>query len=76
MQYQGGEERAWFGELIDGRVPKEVEEPDHSWWPLICAFGVALLFVALFVGVAYMAVGALIILISVIGWGLEISKAG
>lgn len=75
MEFEGGEKRAWFGELIDGKVPEGLEEPDHSWWPIICAAGVALLFTALYIDLAFMAVGGLIILISIIGWGLEISDA-
>jgi hypothetical protein len=70
----GDEERAWMGELIDGKVPEDIEPPEYSWWPLLTALGATLFFLPVIFGyIPLMAVGALIILVSIVGWGLEIS---
>jgi cytochrome c oxidase subunit I len=52
-------------------IPSSIHMPNPSYWPLITAFGIALLLGGLIIGPAASALGAAIILTGITGWALE-----
>lgn len=71
--------RAQGGELPEDRVDANIDDGDAeqgyfspwSWWPMVLAFGVALVFLGLAVGVWVSLIGGPIALIAVVGWIFE-----
>jgi len=71
--------RAQGGELPEDTLTADIDDGDPevghfspwSWWPMILAFGLALLFLGLAVGVWIAFLGAPIVIIALIGWQYE-----
>ena len=71
--------RAQGGDLPEDRLDAEIDDGDPeigyfspwSWWPMTVAFGLALMFLGLAVGIWLMFIGAPIVLVAVIGWYYE-----
>lgn len=67
------------GELPEDRYDADIDDGDPeigyfspwSWWPMTVAFGLALMFLGLAVGIWLMFIGAPIVLVAVIGWYYE-----
>jgi hypothetical protein len=72
-------QRGVGGELPEDRLDAAIDDGDPeigqfspwSWWPLVLAFGLALMFLGLAVGVWIAIIGAPITLLGVIGWNYE-----
>ncbi len=77
--YVSATRRAQGGELPEDRIDANIDDGDPeigyfspwSWWPMVLAAGLALMFLGLAVGIWLMFIGAPIVLISVIGWYYE-----
>jgi hypothetical protein len=77
--YVGATRRAQGGELPEDRVDANIDDGDPeigyfspwSWWPMVLAGGLALMFLGLAVGIWLMFIGAPIVLVAVIGWYYE-----
>ena len=77
--YVGATRRAQGGELPEDRVDANIDDGDPeigyfspwSWWPMTVAFGLALMFLGLAVGIWLMFIGAPIVAVAVIGWYYE-----
>src|SRR6266850_3029319 len=54
------------------RVPREIEVPASTAWPLVLAFGFTLLFTGLLTHVAVSVLGAVLALAGCVGWFLEV----
>ena len=54
------------------RVPREIEVPASTAWPLVLAFGFTLLFSGLLTHVALSVLGAVLALAGCVGWFLEV----
>jgi hypothetical protein len=54
------------------RVPREIEVPASTAWPLVLAFGFTLLFTGLLTHVALSVLGAVLAVAGCIGWFLEV----
>jgi hypothetical protein len=71
--------RAQGGELPEDVLTAEIDDGDPeighfspwSWWPMILAFGLTLVFLGLAVGIWLAFLGAPIVIISLIGWQYE-----
>ncbi len=71
--------RAQGGELPEDRLNAEIDDGDPevgyfspwSWWPMVLAFGIALVFLGLAVGIWVSFIGAPIALLAIIGWYFE-----
>lgn len=71
--------RAQNGELPEDLPTADIDDGDPevghfspwSWWPFVLAFGLALMFLGLAVGIWIMFIGAPIALFGVIGWQYE-----
>jgi hypothetical protein len=71
--------RAQGGELPEDLPMAEIDDGDPevghfspwSWWPMILAFGLALMFLGLAVGIWLAFLGAPIVIIALIGWQYE-----
>ena len=71
--------RAQGGEIPEDIPTAEIDDGDPeighfspwSWWPMFLAFGLALMFLGLAVGVWIAFIGGPIVLISIIGWQYE-----
>jgi hypothetical protein len=71
--------RAQGGELPEDTLTADIDDGDPeighfspwSWWPMILAFGLALLFLGLAVGVWIALIGTPIVIIALIGWQYE-----
>ena len=71
--------RAQGGELPEDMLTAEIDDGDPelghfspwSWWPMILAFGLALMFLGLAVGVWIAIIGGPIVIIALIGWQYE-----
>lgn len=71
--------RAQGGELPEDVLTAEIDDGDPelghfspwSWWPLVLAFGLGLMFLGFAVGIWIVFIGAPITLIAVIGWNFE-----
>jgi hypothetical protein len=77
--YVGATRRAQGGELPEDRHDALIDDGDPevgyfspwSWWPMTLAFGLALMFLGLAVGVWLSFIGGPIVLVAVIGWYYE-----
>ena len=77
--YVGATRRAQGGELPEDRYDANIDDGDPeigyfspwSWWPMTVAFGLALMFLGLAVGIWLMFIGAPIVLVAVLGWYYE-----
>jgi len=77
--YVGATRRAQGGELPEDRYDAHIDDGDPevgffspwSWWPMTLAFGLALMFLGLAVGVWLAFIGGPIVLVAVIGWYYE-----
>jgi hypothetical protein len=77
--YVGATRRAQGGELPEDKYDANIDDGDPeigyfspwSWWPVTVAFGLALMFLGLAVGIWLMFIGAPIVLVAVIGWYYE-----
>jgi len=77
--YLGRTHAAQGGELPEDRLNANIDDGDAeqgffspwSWWPIMLAFGAALLFLGLAVGVWIAAIGAAVTGISLVGWMYE-----
>jgi hypothetical protein len=77
--YVGASRRAQGGELPEDRIEAEIDDGDPeigyfspwSWWPMLLAFGTALVFLGFAVGIWISFIGFPIALLSVIGWYYE-----
>ncbi len=77
--YVGATRRAQGGELPEDRLDAEIDDGDPemgyfspwSWWPMVLAAGLAMMFLGLAVGIWLMFIGAPIVLIAIIGWYYE-----
>ena len=56
---------------IDDGDPEIGHFSPWSWWPMILAFGLAMMFLGLAVGVWIAFIGAPIVLIAIVGWQYE-----
>jgi hypothetical protein len=71
--------RAQGGELPEDVLTADIDDGDPelghfspwSWWPLVLAFGLGLMFLGFAVGIWVTFIGAPITLIAVIGWNFE-----
>jgi len=71
--------RAQGGEIPEDIPTAEIDDGDPeighfspwSWWPMFLAFGLALMFLGLAVGVWIAFIGGPIVLIGIIGWQYE-----
>jgi hypothetical protein len=71
--------RAQGGELPEDRLDANIDDGDAeqgffspwSWWPLVLAFGAALVFLGLAVGVWVSLIGGPIAFIAIVGWVYE-----
>lgn len=71
--------RAQGGDLPEDTLTADIDDGDPevghfspwSWWPLVLAFGLALMFLGLAAGVWIAFIGGPIVLIGVIGWQFE-----
>ena len=71
--------RAQGGELPEDRLDAEIDDGDPevgffspwSWWPMVLAFGTALVFLGLAVGIWISFIGFPIAILAVIGWYYE-----
>ena len=71
--------RAQGGVLPEDRGDAKIDDGDPemgyfspwSWWPMTIAFGLALMFLGLAVGIWLMFIGAPIVAVAVIGWYYE-----
>lgn len=71
--------RAQGGELPEDRLDAAIDDGDPelghfspwSWWPLVLAFALALLFLGLAVGIWIAFIAAPLVIIGVIGWQFE-----
>jgi hypothetical protein len=71
--------RAQGGELPEDRYDANIDDGDPeigyfspwSWWPMTVAFGLALMFLGLAVGIWLMFIGGPVVLVGVIGWYYE-----
>jgi hypothetical protein len=72
-------QRAQGGELPEDRLDADIDDGDAeqghfspwSWWPMVLAAALALLFLGLAVGVWIAFIGAPLVLIGVVGWNYE-----
>lgn len=77
--YVGATRRAQGGELPEDRHDAKIDDGDPevgyfspwSWWPMTVAFGLALMFLGLAVGIWLMFIGGPIVAVAVIGWYYE-----
>ena len=77
--YVGATRRAQGGELPEDRYDANIDDGDPeigyfspwSWWPMTVAFGLALMFLGLAVGIWLMFIGAPIVLVAILGWYYE-----
>jgi len=77
--YIGSTERSLGGVLPEDRQDADIDDGDPevghfspwSWWPLVLALGLGLVFTGLAVGVWIAFLGAPIVLVSIIGWNYE-----
>ena len=71
--------RAQGGELAEDRLDAEIDDGDPevgffspwSWWPMVLAFGAALVFLGLAVGIWISFIGFPIAVLAIIGWYYE-----
>lgn len=71
--------RAQGGELPEDLATADIDDGDPeighfspwSWWPIILAFGLALLFMGIAVGIWISFLGGPIVIIALIGWQYE-----
>ena len=71
--------RAQGGELVEDTPTAEIDDGDPeighfspwSWWPMVLAGGLALMFLGLAVGIWIAFIGGPIVLLGVIGWQYE-----
>jgi hypothetical protein len=71
--------RAQGGELAEDIPTADIDDGDPelghfspwSWWPMVLAFGLALVFLGLAVGIWIAFLGAPIVLIGIVGWQFE-----
>ncbi|WP_395638935.1 cytochrome c oxidase subunit 4 [Pseudolysinimonas sp.] len=71
--------RAQGGEIPEDIPTAEIDDGDPeighfspwSWWPMVLAFGLALMFLGLAVGVWIAFIGGPIVLLGIIGWQYE-----
>lgn len=71
--------RAQGGELPEDTLTAEIDDGDPeigffspwSWWPMILAFGLALMFLGLAVGTWIAFIGGPVVLLAVVGWQYE-----
>lgn len=71
--------RAQGGELPEDLLTADIDDGDPeighfspwSWWPMVLAFGLALMFLGLAVGIWVTFLGAPIVIIALIGWQFE-----
>jgi hypothetical protein len=71
--------RAQGGELPEDVLTADIDDGDPevghfspwSWWPLVLAFGLALMFLGLAVGIWIAFIGGPIVIIAVVGWQFE-----
>lgn len=71
--------RAQGGELPEDTPTADIDDGDPevghfspwSWWPIVLAFGLALLFLGLAVGVWIAIIGAPVVIIALVGWQYE-----
>jgi hypothetical protein len=71
--------RAQGGELPEDTLTADIDDGDPevghfspwSWWPMVLAFGLALMFLGLAVGVWIAIIGAPIVIIALVGWQYE-----
>jgi hypothetical protein len=71
--------RAQGGELPEDRYDAKIDDGDPemgyfspwSWWPMTLAFGLALMFLGLAVGIWLMFIGGPIVVVAIIGWYYE-----
>ena len=77
--YVAASRRAQGGELPEDRLDAEIDDGDPevgffspwSWWPMILALGVALVFLGLAAGIWICFIGAPLAFLAVIGWYFE-----
>jgi hypothetical protein len=77
--YVGATRRAQGGELPEDRYDAKIDDGDPeigyfspwSWWPMTVAFGLALMFLGLAVGIWLMFIGGPIVAVAIIGWYYE-----
>lgn len=77
--YVGLTRRAQGGELPEDRLDADIDDGDPevgffspwSWWPLIIAFGAALVFLGFAAGIWICFIGTPIALLGVVGWYYE-----
>jgi hypothetical protein len=77
--YVGATRRAQGGELPEDRLDAEIDDGDPevgffspwSWWPMVLAFGAALVFLGFAVGIWICFIGAPIAFLAIIGWYYE-----
>lgn len=77
--YVSATRRAQGGELPEDKYDANIDDGDPeigyfspwSWWPMTVAFGLALMFLGLAVGIWLMFIGAPIVLVAVVGWYYE-----
>ena len=62
-----------YAEVADGAGEQGVFSP-WSWWPLILAFGAALVFASLAVGWWLFGIGAVVGVFGLVGWVFEFSR--
>lgn len=71
--------RSQGGELPADQLTAEIDDDDPeighfspwSWWPLVLAFGLGLMFLGFAVGIWIVFIGAPLTIIAVIGWQFE-----
>src|ERR1700732_3661720 len=54
------------------RAPREIEVPAGTAWPLVLAFGFALVFAGLLTSISVSALGAVLALAGCVGWFREV----
>ena len=77
--YLGRTHRAAGGDLPEDRLDANIDDGDPeqgffspwSWWPFLLASGCALLFMGIAIGVWISFIGAVITVISLVGWVYE-----
>lgn len=71
--------RAQGGELPEDTLTADIDDGDPevghfspwSWWPMVLAFGLALMFLGFAVGIWIVFIGAPLTIIAVVGWQYE-----
>ena len=77
--YLGRTHRAAGGDLPEDRLDANIDDGDPeqgffspwSWWPILLAAGCALLFMGIAIGVWISFIGAVVTVISLVGWVYE-----